>query len=683
MRHLALASAALLVAVLLVFALRTSPERAVARGESVQADLGQSAPAEEVSATRAAGIADVQSAPDRAAVAAGTATVVVICLDEVEQAPLSGVEVRMTGEDETVLVKHTDATGRATLNVLPDQRWFLVAEWAEQSKNELLAPLRSGDERTVLVKFGPNTYYGRVRSGGAGHAIAAASVWPFSGDVGDEYAYDMEELKRKTSPYRTRADGMFELEAEGVAGAVVTAPGYAPRWFQCVPGHGNEGTPHELRMDLGAALEVRVLDRKEAPLHGANARLELLNAATLGGRSNAFLNPAALWQSQTRVEGVVYFDDLPSRVPLQLTISSEDVTSSKIVVINDQEVRRIDVVLGTQLRSIAGVVVDEDGEPVGRLTIVATPVPRAFPRSISEGGFAAQAVTEQDGSFELLMEAQDLVLLGPSPLQEDFVPLGLPVDLGRGPATDVVLRVARARQISGIVLDQQGLPVSGMITARDADFSTFKELEVDPSGVFSIEGLWPGQYVLTAAGEDGRPSPPQLVTAGSNSVELRVIGAEERGDLRVSVYDATSELPLAGVLTISVEDTRLLAVHGGPEFIVDALMPGTYGLAFTSQEERVGVGSATVLSGARAELSLAAVKGGTLVVRNEESMPRTVRVSVGGVLFVEYFLHASESARFLLPSGEASLVISQGPLSYESRTVTVSEGGDALVVLGQ
>jgi protocatechuate 3,4-dioxygenase beta subunit len=153
--------------------------------------------------------------------------------------------------------------------------------------------------------------------------------------------------------------------------------------------------------------------------------------------------------------------------------------------------------------TLTGRVVDE---PTG------APIARAIVYVQSSGrNKSVQKLTGPDGRFELTgLPAGEYFLtatagefkathVGPRPIT------GAPIRLKPGEAREVPIALGRARAITGRVVDEAGLPLSGVrIRLRDlstgSDYYAFGQSQSNDLGDFRVFGLAAGRYLVCAEG---------------------------------------------------------------------------------------------------------------------------------------------------------------------------------------
>ena len=199
-----------------------------------------------------------------------------------------------------------------------------------------------------------------------------------------------------------------------------------------------------------------------------------------------------------------------------------------------------------------------------------------------------QAYSDAEGKFEIQgLPKRELTAVA---MHETGSSHNKDVDATRGDVGDVVLVIDRTESIAGIVVDPQGNPVEGVQVSagpnfRDqqsaGDFTSwrlrgFPQELTDASGRFTLTGLAPGSYQVTAlrSRAASRRGTTEGVIAQTGTKDLKIVLQPEGGVKgKVAFKDGTT--PVA--FTIQVGITQQ-AFSGSSEFELDALAPQRYEL---------------------------------------------------------------------------------------------------------
>lgn len=189
--------------------------------------------------------------------------------------------------------------------------------------------------------------------------------------------------------------------------------------------------------------------------------------------------------------------------------------------------------------TIQGSVLGPDGAAVARAMV-----------SCSDKDFTT--VSENDGSFQLPAEAAGCNAVARKP----GFGSSEPVKLQAGGARANTLQLKQGGRIEGVVVDENGAPVTRYMLAVEKFVANEAESEgangrtrtvEDEEGRFVMESATPGKYVLSASAE-GRPparSEPIEVESGRTVTGVRIVLA--RGAvLKGVVTDAQTRKPIEG-----------------------------------------------------------------------------------------------------------------------------------------
>jgi len=191
---------------------------------------------------------------------------------------------------------------------------------------------------------------------------------------------------------------------------------------------------------------------------------------------------------------------------------------------------------------VSGVVLDPDGKPVKNAFV-----------GCDDRDKQLATNTNEEGRFELPAEAAGCLAISHHP---NFGPSER-VELRAGENT---IRLGRSGGIEGVVVDENGSPLSPYLIAIESFTPVDKAIEgappshqarsiQDPNGAFTLERLAPGRYILTASA-DGRPpvhSDPIEVEAGRTTRNVR-ISLPRGATLTGKVIDAETHNPIAGAV---------------------------------------------------------------------------------------------------------------------------------------
>jgi hypothetical protein len=222
--------------------------------------------------------------------------------------------------------------------------------------------------------------------------------------------------------------------------------------------------------------------------------------------------------------------------------------------------QQVEVVV-ERLATLAGRVVQHNGSAAGDAT-VHTIATSAVERSMGRGGLLLdQVAAESDGSFSIdALAKKELVLEARSGHVRARLVLR---DVKPGETRDgLVIELAEAIEISGVVADPSGRMVSGAqvsLVVNAGNMSHSQKVETDSAGRFTFEPMTRGGFVLEARADGYGPSPlltvpPAEVGRGAQSFTLNL----QPGNVVAGTVVDEEGNPLHGV--------RLRIGRGGSSF---------------------------------------------------------------------------------------------------------------------
>lgn len=297
-------------------------------------------------------------------------------------------------------------------------------------------------------------------------------------------------------------------------------------------------------------------------------------------------------------------------------------------------------------RRFAGLVLTPAGEPAPKAEV------RILEAPGGEAGAGGRFVADDKGAFTF--SAPDDALLEAT--HPDHGPARARLDMRAQASGRVTLRLRPKGEalvlasIAGVVVDAAGAPVPfASVSARfrrdivrDDDLHPGASATTDERGAFTLEGLDPGTYELTAR-EGARIARAEGVAAGAEGVTLRLAAT---GRIRGTVRGGTTGAPVASFSVVA-------ARHRGPlereysaatsffdatgAYEIGDLLPGTYAVT------AAGLGHApsatvdvTVPAGGEATADLVLRAGGRLhgvVVEDGTNQPiEGARITIEGLL---------------------------------------------------
>ena len=329
-------------------------------------------------------------------------------------------------------------------------------------------------------------------------------------------AFQLMMLARET-PAITGADGRFAVpdrrQGERLD-LVVSGDGYVTLAVAGVTAPPEE--PLEVVLKQSSRVSGRVVDPRGEPIAGASveARAEGLGGSGGGGMSS-------LNRSRTDADGGF---ELRAVEPGLVTVAAsatgfQEAQLSGLEAAAGGELRDVELVLrpGAMVR---GTVLDAGGEPVAgaRVWISATGEERP----------EAYATTDGDGRFEITGVRPGRRTVTASDDRGRQVAKSLEVATG---GQSVELRFADGVEVSGRVVDAAGLGVAGAEvslepSARDGWRRSSPEAASVDDGSFTIPGVMPGSYHLSAAKEGFArarlEAPVEVSTRAIGGLEIRL-----------------------------------------------------------------------------------------------------------------------------------------------------------------
>ena len=430
-------------------------------------------------------------------------------------APLEGVNVYARRDYEYLqgLEAQTDREGKFTLAGLPDVR-LLALEFVASGYARRTLPLEGtplDGLRVVLARAG--ALAGRVLDARTGKPVEAfrvrfvrAKLEPGERELGSYEATWGElghEFHSSEGAWSTQGS---DFEAGLVVGLEIRAPGYGPSLvphalFSLDP----ERTPIEVRLDGGARLSGRVLDKlRGVPIAGA--RVRHVSAEVQAG---AWMWAAAAPDSETLSDasGAFAFEALPLE-PLSLCVEAPGfapLLEGPIAIDAHGAERSLELVPGATLR---GVLRSAEGAPLAHETI------SVFAQGGSMGSSMRSWSLETDaqGRFELadLAPAQ---YTAARMLKFDLGgvnDLSQALDVSEARVYELELRPHGSGRVSGTLQCSDALPEWASIDAelsQPGSNSSIWRAALAHQGHFEFEGLEAGHWRLMAREWGAGPAP--------------------------------------------------------------------------------------------------------------------------------------------------------------------------------
>ena len=227
-----------------------------------------------------------------------------------------------------------------------------------------------------------------------------------------------------------------------------------------------------------------------------------------------------------------------------------------LVVTGEPDAPLLELVLESGV-TLLGRVTSEDGEPLAEVAVSVA----------GEDDDAPSAVSDGRGEYEL-----EGVTPGATTIEFErsgFRTVRRAVEVAEGTRLDVVL--PRGISVSGIVLaDGKGVPKARVAATSSVAGAGRGDVVTDRAGRFTLSGLSPGRYSVSAAGPDGeeaeakdvdveKTGPIQLILRRSATAVLvgRVVGLADSGDERMVYVEARGEAASESMLVDATGAFRL------------------------------------------------------------------------------------------------------------------------------
>ena len=314
---------------------------------------------------------------------------------------------------------------------------------------------------------------------------------------------------------RPQSSGRYELSLATAEGYLPYAPewGHSPIAFELRPGARIDG----VRVHLVPALDYtgRVVDPEGNAIAGAEVRL--LGASTgeqrLAPLAERFTSDARGEFTFHAPDGAVLEAHHPERGTGRGVVGFETQVSKLLVITLDSDVTE------RALATIAGRVIDADGEPVADAVVRA--VYEVDNRAAHGADLhpTAETATEPDGRFVLRqLDRGEYTLVASAPGHAT----GRETGVASG-ASDVVLELGQEARIEGIVIDEDGAALPAFTVVAQVPIGALERRTAavqsvfDSEGRFAIEGLEAGSYLVRVFAHGRAPSAETTLTAPSAS----------------------------------------------------------------------------------------------------------------------------------------------------------------------
>ncbi len=516
----------------------------------------------------------------------------------------------------------TDANGEFTMEGLdPGDETFEISHPKYLATTKEIT-LKGRETRMDVQLAGGQRVTGVVVTEG-GMPVADAEVEAFTASgMGSEHT-------------RTNASGQFEF-------ASLSSSRYR---FSASKSGYLEGVAEDV--DVSSGGNVRIQLRTGGTIYGHVTGLseQELSGATVTARSGRTMSSAAVDpQGNFRVEGT----------PIGTVQVSAMSASRGIMDRRSSGTQTVEVTAGSAVQ----VNLEFRGDTVvsGRVTRNGMPLGGASVMFQPRGGTRASASTTADemGNYSVsgLEEGEYMVMVADI---QRFTPHQTTYNVRSGASTfDIAYRVAsvRGRVIDAGTNEPLADATVSFRPSGSAEMRISRTAVTDPSGTFTMEGVSPGTYTVSASHEDygtdvreevfgdsGREG-LEFRISRSDGVKLKVVDARDGRTLSafVYVYDSAGRV---------VSDPTTSGFRFGPGESTDInlrLPPGSY----TATVQTPDYATLTVQISSPSTRTVALTRGGTIMVESKHSDRRRMRlVDASGMGYPR--LGTRPSARDLLP----------------------------------
>jgi hypothetical protein len=340
-----------------------------------------------------------------------------------------------------------------------------------------------------------------------------------------------------------------------------------------------------LKLGAGAAVAGKVVDDRGAGIGGARVRYG--GASDWGQQASGALDGV-----MTAADGTFRFEALPAGSFRFTASHPERAAGSSSLVTLDGKTPHEGVVITLAVGAVVrGHVVDAQHRPVASARVRIAGASGDPRRAAADP--PRQAYSDAQGAFEI--KGLPRKALSAVALHETGSSQTVAVDATGGDVSELTLTIDVTGTISGTVVDPRGEPVEGAQVTAGPSFGGrgpggpgggFAELRLrglpdalsDAAGKFTVTGLAPGEYRLTAstgrAGGRGRGF-RDGVTASTGEANVRLV-LEPDGSVMGKVAFDDGRAP--DLFTVGVGPNQQSFTGSGGSFTLEGLAPSTYEL---------------------------------------------------------------------------------------------------------
>jgi uncharacterized GH25 family protein len=477
---------------------------------------------------------------------------------------VAGATVVITANPPRIAI--TEADGGFVFEGLVGRPYTLIARAAKGVAGPITARLTAKSDPVVL----------RLRPAGKlTVTVVGATGQPVDGATVELRGLDVQRatVKGPAAVFAPVVPGGYQIAA--------WADGMAHTFQRIQIGAGDASA--RLTLVAGAPVVGKVVDDRGDGV--PQARVRYSGASDWSQQANDRLDGAV-----TAADGSFRFEALPAGSFRFVATHPERAPGTSALVTLDGKTTRDGVVIAMAIGAIVkGHVVDAQHHPVAsarvRIGTAATAGPRA--RTFDP---PRQAYSDAQGAFEI--KGLPRLALSAAALHETGSSQTVAVDATAGDVADLTLTLDVTGTISGTVVDPEGQPIEGAQVSAGPTFGAgrgqidpsqwrlrgFPEEVTDAAGKFTLTGLGPGQYRISAAPAArarGRGTSRDGVVAATGDTNVRLVLSPDGG---VKGKVALSDGSVPAMFTVAVQQNQQSFLGGDGSFSLEGLAPATYQL---------------------------------------------------------------------------------------------------------
>jgi protocatechuate 3,4-dioxygenase beta subunit len=670
-------------------------------------------------------------AETKPAVGAGEATLIVRCTDRVTHALLAGVTVSVFESDEVGSVRTAIRSGNTTQDgsteISVPANTILEFNASRNDGNSGIAYRRlegllSGERREFAIELAIGVdlhWYGKILAREDRNPIPGARITLIGDEIDEFHGERSGETVGRT--VQSGTDGLIDLWLRSWKHdeLQVEASGHGRAFVQVASGHETPETAMLVLLSRSAKLRARLLLAGDVPATAGAVRLKA-NSHVLGiadpGERVLPLGLDCVWEGTADDAGVCSLEDLPSDVPLSVTILVDKVvvrSDLHAVSLRPGETREVEWRIESADDGGGGVlegkVFDQAGKPVEGCTIGLAKARIGQPTyfdCIPGNLVIERCQTDAQGRYSFQEVHAGRWWIGPAvtrrmsqPPPGTLAALAEVVEIpGGNSSTHLDLHVFQGLYIQGTVLDAAGRPAPNIDVEVETDTAAdVPDAETGNNGCFRVGPLVPGRYSLFAEVDGTLHSDPVTASAGEDGVVLRL---KQCGALSGTVMDVRTGKPCRAEVCIALRkstdskglsvDPKDLSLDMMPTeedgtFRAEELLPGVYDIAARAGSRSVGLlKSVRVEAGAETRSVVVTVlPGAALRIRNGlEDGNEVYFVSGDGVSIACAVIQAGETGDVDVPPGHVVIRWGVELGSLQQKELDLKVGEVREVVLG-